>query len=348
MTVDQIMARTWDENILFSVLFELTYTCNLNCFYCYNDLGSRGEPLTLDEYEGVLRELAKMQIMNLTLSGGEPLAHPHFFAIGRLARELGFVIRIKSNGHALNEDIVRRLRAEVDPFVIELSLHGASAKSHDRQTRVEGSFERLIRNLESMVGTGLRVKLNGTLTRWNESEIEEMFALADGLGVKLVMNSTMTPRDGGDLTPLDIVATDHGIRRLHEQYRRRAGGEEARSECRELPSVSKICGAGSSGLTIDPFGEVFPCVQWRRSMGNIRSSSIHEIWNNSSALDEVRTLSQAAKTTMDRLGEAGEGTMHCLGLSEELTGDPLTTDPVSRRNGELYRAVRAEDPLREL
>ncbi len=61
MTVDQIMARTWDENILFSVLFELTYTCNLNCFYCYNDLGSRGEPLTLDEYEGVLRELAKMQ-----------------------------------------------------------------------------------------------------------------------------------------------------------------------------------------------------------------------------------------------------------------------------------------------
>ena len=83
-----------------------------------------------------------MQVMNLTLSGGEPLANRHFFEIGQLARELGFVTRIKSNGHALNEDIARRLRAEVDPFTIELSLHGATAETHDRQTRVARQFRK--------------------------------------------------------------------------------------------------------------------------------------------------------------------------------------------------------------
>ena len=139
MAIDRIMARTWDENILFSVLFELTYACNLRCFYCYNDQGSSGEPLTLDEYEKVLRELAEMQVMNLTLSGGEPLAHRHFFEIGGRARELGFVTRIKSNGHALSGDVARRLRAEVDPFVIELSLHGATAETHDQQEQQSGS-----------------------------------------------------------------------------------------------------------------------------------------------------------------------------------------------------------------
>ena len=77
-------------------------------------------------------------------------------------------------------------------------------------------------------------------------------------------------------------------------------------------------------------------------MGNIRRSSIREIWRESPGLLEVRRLSRAAKTRMDGLGDAGDGTMHCLGLSEELTGDPLETDPVSRRNGELWRAVRAE------
>ncbi len=343
MAIDHIMARTWDENILFSALFELTYACNLRCFYCYNDQGSSGEPLTLDEYEKVLRELAEMQVMNLTLSGGEPLAHRHFFEIGQLARELGFVTRIKSNGHALNEDVARRLRAEVDPFVVELSLHGATAETHDRQTRVLGSFERLLRNIEAMVDVGLRVKLNCALTRWNEAEVEDLFAIAEKLGVKVSINSTLTPRDDGDLTPLEIAATDDGVRRLHEQHMRRAGGGgEARSECHELPSVTKICGAGSSTIAVDPFGEVYPCVQWRRSIGNVRQSSIREIWDESVALDEVRKLSQSAKTMMDDRGDAARHTMHCMGLAEELTGDPLETDPGSLRNGELMREMRRE------
>ena len=343
MVIDRIMARTWDENILFSALFELTFACNLRCFYCYNDLGSSGEPLTLDEYNKVLRELAEMQVMNLTLSGGEPLAHRHFFEIGQRARELGFVARIKSNGHALNEEIARRLRAEVDPFIIELSLHGATAETHDRQTRVEGSFERLTGNIEAMVDVGLRVKLNCALTRWNEAEVEDLFAIAEKLGVQVSINSTLTPRDDGDLTPLDIAATDEGVRRLHEEHLRRSGGGgEAHSECHETPSVTKICGAGSSTIAIDPFGEVFPCVQWRRSIGNVRRSSIHEIWEESPAVHEARRISQAAKEKMDGLGEAARDTMHCMGLAEELTGDPLKTDPGSLRNAELMRSVREE------
>ena len=28
------LQRTWRENILFSALIELTYRCNLNCFFC--------------------------------------------------------------------------------------------------------------------------------------------------------------------------------------------------------------------------------------------------------------------------------------------------------------------------
>ena len=45
MRFDDLAARTWDENRLFSVLIELTYRCNLDCFFCYNDLGMRGKPL---------------------------------------------------------------------------------------------------------------------------------------------------------------------------------------------------------------------------------------------------------------------------------------------------------------
>ena len=337
VVLDRIIARAWDEEILFSVLLELTFACNLDCFFCYNDLGSSGTPLKLADYERLLEELAEMGVMNVTLSGGEPLAHRDFFAIGRRARELGFVQKIKSNGHALNAEVAQRLRSEVDPFVVELSLHGATAETHERQTRVEGSFDRLVSNIEAAVAAGLRVKLNSTVTRWNEHEIEGMFALADRLGARLAFNHLVSPRDDGDRAPLDIAATDEGLKRLFELLRQRAGSEAPQAECDELPSVSKICGAGSSGVAVDPFGEVFPCVQWRRSLGNVRNTSVREIWERSPVLAEVRGLSRAAKLNMDGFAAAGRESFHCMGLSEALTGDPLEVDPVSRRNAELAR-----------
>ena len=50
MGFERILQKTWRDNILFSVLVELTYRCNLDCFFCYNDLGLRGEPLHTDQY----------------------------------------------------------------------------------------------------------------------------------------------------------------------------------------------------------------------------------------------------------------------------------------------------------
>ena len=43
------------------------------------------------DYLRLLEDLAALQVLNLVFSGGEPLAHPDFWRIGRRARELGLV-----------------------------------------------------------------------------------------------------------------------------------------------------------------------------------------------------------------------------------------------------------------
>ena len=203
MSLARVVAAAWRENLLFSVLVELTYRCNLDCFFCYNDVGAAGRAaLAATHYFRLFAELRELEVLNLTLSGGEPLAHPDFLALGARARELGFAVRIKSNGHALRGELARRVRDEVDPFLIEVSLHGATAATHDRQTRVAGSFERLLANLAELRALGLRVKLNSTLTAWNEGEIAGMFALADALGLPLQVDPEVTPRDDGGREPL--------------------------------------------------------------------------------------------------------------------------------------------------
>ena len=97
----EILRKVRDQRILFDVSLELTYSCNLDCFFCYNDRAKPGKPLSLDQYEILLKDLAGMQTMFLMLTGGEPMVHPHFFEIGAMARELGFVVRVRTNGHGV-------------------------------------------------------------------------------------------------------------------------------------------------------------------------------------------------------------------------------------------------------
>ncbi len=108
--------------------------------------------MELEDYDRFFRDLSSLSCLHLTLTGGEPLVHPQFFEIAAKARELGFVLRIKSNGHALRGRMLERLKEEIDPFVVEVSLHGAHAESHDRQTRVTGSFDRLLRKPRADAG----------------------------------------------------------------------------------------------------------------------------------------------------------------------------------------------------
>lgn len=368
MSFAAVVDKAWRENILFSVLVELTYKCNLNCFYCYNDLELAGKPLSLEQYFDLFADLADMQVFNLVLSGGEPLAHPDFFALGAKARQLGFVVRLKSNGHALHGALAQRLQEEVDPFLVEVSLHGAKAETHDRQTRVAGSHQKLIGNLRQMRQLGMRVKINCTLTRWNEDEIEGMLDLAVDLGYPVHIDPVVTPRDDGDTTPLSIAPSRQGVERLlavQQQIGQRAAAAAAEpSGQRPSPAATgpqitvgrqgdemmpanvagqkKHCGAGSGGVAIDPYGNVFPCVQWRHAVGNLHQQSITEIWRSSGQLDHIRRLNEQVKETLGSHGAWGQGLNFCPGSAVQETGSPFGIYDSARRRADVAQQLAEE------
>jgi radical SAM protein with 4Fe4S-binding SPASM domain len=349
-----LLNRAWDANHLYSAMIELTYRCNLDCFLCYNDTSLKGLPLTCKEYLDLLADLAGMGVMDLTFSGGEPLVHPDFFTLGARARQLGFVVRIKSNGHALGRSLSRRLKAEVDPFQLDISLHGATAAVHDRQTRVPGSFERLVDNLGAAKDAGLRFQLRVPLTAWNEHQVDRMFVLADRLQVKIVFDTQLSPRDNGDASPLSLSPSAAGIEHLRRLIRSRGEALEGRSDsdgpypqengdtAAGLQPSRKHCAAGSSHLTIDPMGNVYPCVQWRRRLGSLHRQRIGEIWAHSSELPEIRALSERAKDFIDAFGEQAKCVAFCPGLAEQLTGNPLKLYPSACLNLEVFCKIAAE------
>jgi MoaA/NifB/PqqE/SkfB family radical SAM enzyme len=250
---------------------------------------------------------------------------------------------VRTNGHTLHPRNVLRLLEEVDPYMAEVSLHGATAEVHDRQTRVPGSFATLMRNVREMRELGLRFKFNVPLTRFNEHQIEAIFAIADGLGVSLLVDPAITPRDNGDRSPLDLTASPSALEQLQQLAARRSANATKSEPAEIITPPNKHCGSGSSTVTVDPVGNVYPCVQLRRAAGSLQTQSIKEIWHQSQVLDEVRDLTQRVKEWMDGLGPDARPTGFCPGTALAEMGDATALYPVASLRRELaQRAKRAD------
>lgn len=348
MSYYSLLRRAQKERVLFNVLLELTYNCNHYCTFCYNDKSSISGKLNLKlaQYINLLEELSLLGVMNLTISGGEPLLSPYFWEIGRIARKAGFVVRIKSNGYEVDQDVARRIKNEIAPFNIDLSLHGATAFTHDRQTQVEGSFDRLMHNIEVMQEVGLRIRLNSPLTSWNENEIEGMYELADRFSIPLYFDDRLTPKDDGDKSPLDLLSTEYGLKKLQTIWKNRfdAAKTDELISVKESEYQSDIeisndahCVCGLSNLVIDPYGTVFPCIQWRRPLGSIHHESISEIWNNSGVLKDIRKTTISVKEHLQQLGPDVKKAGFCPAIAEQMEEDATTIDIVTLRRIELLK-----------
>jgi MoaA/NifB/PqqE/SkfB family radical SAM enzyme len=309
-----------EQALLHGVMLELTYRCNLDCFFCYNDRQLTGRPLALEDYRSLLADLAAMRVLFVSLTGGEPLVHPHFFDIGRAARELGFAIRVKTGAHGLRGRVARRLKEEVDPLQTEISLHGATAATHDRQTRVPGSFEKLMAAMPEILDLGLRPAFVSTLTAWNEHEVGAMFALADGLGVRLRFQGPVGPRDDGDRAPLSIQPSAAGWERIVALAAERQEASPTALECgppaeEGAAGAKPHCGVGSEEILIDPYGSVFPCLHLRWPAGNVHERPIEEIWRSHVFRDALK-LSYDSAARIRREGPLSilGAPLYCPGL----------------------------------
>ncbi|EGV15844.1 radical SAM protein [Thiocapsa marina] len=355
-----IQKRIRRLGLLHSATLELTYSCNLDCFFCYNDTDAQGVPLSFEQYRRLLEDLAEMQVLFLTLTGGEPLAHPRFFEIAALARTLGFALRVKSSGHAVRGEIARRLRDEVNPMDVEMSLHGATPTTHDRQTRVPGSFERLVENIEGMRAIGLRASLVSTLTAWNADEIEAMYDLAERLEVRLRWQGPVSPRDNGDREPLSIqpsvaqwdrwqvVATVRNAPPVAAECEGADGQQDSAGDAlvRDMHGDEEPyhCGIGGGDILIDPFGNLYPCLHVRWSAGNLHEQSVKEIWaGEKGAFRRARDLSVAtAKRFATERPTQLNAPLYCPGVELKLQGEQpeRAAVPLSTLQGELARFRR--------
>jgi MoaA/NifB/PqqE/SkfB family radical SAM enzyme len=322
-----------------SASLELTYRCNWRCVFCYNPRHHDRRGLSGAEWRGVLDDLRALGTLYVALTGGEPLAHPAFLEVARAARERAFALRVLTNG-ALVTDALAAEIAALRPLAVELSLHGAAAPTHDRATATPGSFDAMRRGLDRLLARSVSVVLKTPLTRLNEDEMDAMRRFAEERGVPWRADPVLTPRDDGDDSPLGYRASPAAVERLF-----RAAREAGTLPHEERAAGGTNCGLGRTTLAVDPEGNVFPCLQWRRAaLGNVRETPLRELWALAPERVHAAAVAREANDALVAAGGAAASFPFCPALALQRTGDPLRPDPDHREQAEIKERVRLSAP----
>ena len=194
----------------YSVSWNLTQRCNLECAHCYLSAFAgadmRGE-LTTAECRRVIGEIARVNPnVFLILTGGEPFLRRDLFEIAASAAEQRFTVVFGTNGLLLREREAALMRQH-GVLGASISLDSTERAKHDAFRHLSGAWDGAVRATRVLADAGLDFSLHMSVTDWNVGEVPAMIDLARRLGAR-VLNFFFLVRTGRgrDLTDIDAAA----------------------------------------------------------------------------------------------------------------------------------------------
>ncbi len=273
-----------------NVSLEVTRSCNLRCKHCYNDSGvQKRNELSFEEIKQLIDELENTGVLNVMLTGGEPLLHPRLFDIIELIRLHSMSCMLFTNGTLLTKEVVTALKGRV--LSVTVSIDGAVPETHDSFRGVPNSFEKTVKAVKMLKEAGIPVRCSVCIHKGNLREVTDIVRLLEELKVnpdrmRPVSYTGRSEESAVCVSPEEYGNVLEGLRNY----------EEVRGHVKiELPSTLRIknCGIGRRSIVIRSDGEVAPCPPFpdEVSLGNVRERTLAEIWNGSPFLNAARAVS---------------------------------------------------------
>jgi PqqA peptide cyclase len=325
------------EHRPYTLIAELTYRCPLGCPYCYNPIEytRHSQELSTEEWLRVLTEAEALGVVQLHLTGGEPLARKDLEALVRGARTLGLYTNLITSGVPLTRERLRGLRdAGLDN--VQLSIQDVEAESSDRIAGYR-AFSRKLEAARWVKAEGLPLTLNLVLHRANLDRVGEAVTLAEQLNVDR-LELANTQYHGWALENRDRLLP---TRAQLQQAREVASAAKTRLAGRmEIAYVTpdyfsewpKACmdGWGRRFINVTPDGLVLPCHAAHTINGltfeNVRDQPLGDIWHRSRAFTLFRGeawMAEPCRSCPRRSIDFGG----CRCQAFQLTGNAAATDP---------------------
>jgi pyrroloquinoline quinone biosynthesis protein E len=346
----------------YTLVAELSYRCPLSCGYCSNPLELDRHAAELDTaaWKRVLGEAAALGILQVNLTGGEPLVRDDLEELVAAARAHELYVNLITSGVPLPAERLARLKAagldSLQLSVQDTDREGgkwiAGRDCLDAKLEVAAAAREL----------GLPMTLNVVLHRGNIARVPELVALAERLGAER-LELANTQYLGWALANREALLPSQA--QLGEARRHALAASERLKGKIEILFVRpdydvgrpRACmdGWASRYVVVTPDGTALPCHQAASiaalSFENVARRSLADIWNDSPAFRAFRGdawMPEPCRSCDERHRDfAG-----CRCQAFALTGDAGATDPACEKapRHDLVQAARlaAERPATPL
>ena len=311
--------RRGDVDLPRFLTYIVSFRCNARCVMCDSWKIPGQNELTLDDLEGILRQLPRLDAVRL--SGGEPFLRKDFPQIANLVTRVlrPLFLHVTTNGFSTDRiaQFVEQRDART-PLEMLLSIDGYGTKHNEvrgRSTawaRVNATLDAILPMRESH---NLSLTVNQVIV--DEEGHDHYRKLRDALAPRgvtvqpvLAYDESATysiereredtaPSHANDFRPFGALSNDWVLRFLEEveadtatlprsnRIAKQFYLRNVRDRIRGTASASSLrCVALSSHLRLFPNGDVPTCQFNGKIVGNLRDQAFREVWNGVKAEEQ--------------------------------------------------------------
>ena len=274
-----------------SAYIHVTNFCNLTCRHCYRDSHLKSEHgVDTDSMFIIIDRLKASGIKFLVIAGGEPLVRYDIEDLLKYISSKKFDgVTLLTNGTAVTDKLAKLIADCVDST--HVSLDGPNEEINV-QIRGEGNFEKTINGIRKLKSAGVeKIKIISSITSVNIDHLNEMSKLRDEIGVDFGTSIFAEIGRGIEYSYLRPKIED-----LIAYFENKTSS----LDCNPLATDSSLldvnagvtCGAGTLMISVDCFGDIFPCHllhQPKLKIGNIiKQDNLLEIIRKSSVIKQMQ------------------------------------------------------------
>lgn len=180
-----------------AINWEITGKCNYNCLHCFNaaDNAPLSHEFSWEECVRLLDEAQACGVNAFTITGGEPMLHPHFMDILHGIHDRGmYVYEINTNGSFITEKMLNEMKSFGCTPLMKISFDGVG--HHDWLRNRKGAEQVALDAIKLCIKMGFRTMVQTNVHRLNIDSMLETLELMDSLGVARtrIIRTTEAPR----------------------------------------------------------------------------------------------------------------------------------------------------------
>lgn len=280
------------QNYLYRVHIDIASRCNEQCVHCYIPVKNKINLMSEAMLEHVLHQCVSMGVLNITISGGEPMLSPYLLPFLLKCSEANFSINLLSNLVLLSDDLVEVIAK--NPLIsVQTSLYAMDETIHDKITCHKGSYRKTINAIKLLHRRNVPLQINCPIMKQNVHCYKDVLDFAATMNIEASADSMLYGCYDLSKSNLGCRLTLEDIKKVIEtdcRDKKRLQEILSSAESKRTGDTDPICPICKSSLCVSNGGDVYPCEGLQRFiLGNLSKQSLAEIWS-SPKVKQLRNL----------------------------------------------------------